>query len=108
MSEDTAPLDIPLLDLQGHHCREVTGTDDSGLALYCGQPKSGRTSYCSRHRRINLVVVAHLAGPRKKVWGMRDGSNLHPTKIFRVMRDHEKKKTEKGCNARVYEKRRTI
>jgi hypothetical protein len=48
---------IPLMDLESHHCREVTGTDDDGLALFCGQPKSGRTSYCPQHRRINLVMV---------------------------------------------------
>jgi hypothetical protein len=67
MSESAPPLNIPLLDLQRHHCREVTGTDDDGLALYCGQPKSGRASYCAPHRRINLVMIADLARPRPKV-----------------------------------------
>jgi len=105
MSDDAAPLDIPLLDLQGHHCREVTGTADGGLALYCGQPKSGRTSYCLRHRRINLVVVAGLARPRIKMRG-KDGPNAG-AKTLRLMRDHEEKKTEKSRDALVDEKRRT-
>jgi hypothetical protein len=56
MSEP-APLHIPLLSLRYHHCREVTGTGDDGLALYCGHPKSGTTSYCAHHRRINLMMV---------------------------------------------------
>jgi hypothetical protein len=64
---DRAPLDIPLMGLQRHHCREVTGTGDDGLALYCGQPKSGRTSYCEQHRRINLVMVAEASRPKAKV-----------------------------------------
>ena len=63
---DRPPLDIPLIGLQGHHCREVTGTGEDGFALYCGQPKSGRTSYCAQHRRINLVMVA-ASRPKAKV-----------------------------------------
>jgi hypothetical protein len=55
------PLNVPLIDLQGHHCREVTGIGPDGFALYCGRPKSGRTSYCAQHRRINLVMVAGSA-----------------------------------------------
>jgi hypothetical protein len=54
---DAKSLNIPLMDLQRRHCREVTGTGDDGLALFCGQPKSGRTSYCLHHRRINLMMV---------------------------------------------------
>ena len=64
---DAAPLNIPLMELQHHHCREVTGTSEDGLALYCGRPKSGRTSYCAQHRRINLVMVAGLARPKAKL-----------------------------------------
>jgi hypothetical protein len=54
---EPASLDIPLLSLRHRHCREVTGTGDDGLALYCGHPKSGTTSYCAHHRRINLMMV---------------------------------------------------
>jgi hypothetical protein len=61
---DSLPLNIPFLELQSRHCREVTGTGDDGLALYCGKPKSGRTSYCAQHRRINLVMV--VQGPRTR------------------------------------------
>jgi hypothetical protein len=64
---DSSPLHIPLVALQHHHCREVIGIGNDGLALYCGQPKSGRTSYCTQHRRINLVMVADLARPKPKV-----------------------------------------
>ena len=64
---DPAPLNIPLVELQRHHCREVTGTGDDGLALYCGHPKSGRTSYCAQHRRINLAMVADVSRPKTKV-----------------------------------------
>lgn len=64
---DRLPLDIPLIALQRHHCREVTGTGGDGLALYCGQPRSGRTSYCEQHRRINLVMVTDASHPKAKV-----------------------------------------
>jgi hypothetical protein len=67
MMTDAAPVHIPLMELQHHHCREVTGTGEDGLALYCGHPRSGRTSYCARHRRINLVMVADLAKPKAKL-----------------------------------------
>jgi hypothetical protein len=62
---DIAPLHIPFLELQRHHCREVTGTGDDGLALCCGRPRSGRSSYCLHHRRINLVMVQMLQARRK-------------------------------------------
>jgi hypothetical protein len=61
---DKPPLDIPLVELQRQHCREVTGTGDDGLALYCGQPRSGRTSYCEQHRRINLMMVTKPSRPK--------------------------------------------
>jgi hypothetical protein len=64
---DKSPLDVPLMQLQRHHCREVTGTGEDGLAAYCGQPISGRTSYCDQHRRSNLVMVAHATRPKAKV-----------------------------------------
>jgi|tagenome__1003787_1003787.scaffolds.fasta_scaffold20974652_4 hypothetical protein len=63
---DNSPLDIPLMELQRQHCREVTGTGHDGLALYCGQPRSGRTSYCEQHRRINLMMVAEASRPKAK------------------------------------------
>ena len=64
---DVPALDIPLVELQRHHCREVTGTGDDGLAVYCGRPRSARTSYCLHHRRINLVMVARVVRPPTKV-----------------------------------------
>jgi hypothetical protein len=64
---DRLPLSIPLIELQHHHCREVTGMGEDGLALYCGWPRSGRTSYCAQHRQINLVMVADASRPKAKV-----------------------------------------
>jgi len=64
---DLAPLDIPLVDLQRHHCREVTGTGDDGLALYCGHARSGRSSYCAQHRRINFAMAADVWKPKPGV-----------------------------------------
>jgi hypothetical protein len=58
---DAAPLNVPLIELKHRHCREVTGTGEDGLALYCGRPKSYPTSYCLQHRRINLVMVVQRA-----------------------------------------------
>ncbi len=57
-------LNVRLMELRHHHCREVTGTGDDGLALYCGHPRSGRTSYCRHHRRINLMMAAVQPRPR--------------------------------------------
>lgn len=53
-----APLNIPFMELESHHCREVVGTGDDGLAIYCGHIQSKPTSYCNHHRQINFVVVA--------------------------------------------------
>jgi len=64
---DVAPLDIPLVHLQRRHCREVTGPGDDGLALYCGHARSGRSSYCGQHRRINFVVAAAVSKPKASV-----------------------------------------
>jgi hypothetical protein len=75
---DNSPLDTPLMELQRHHCREVTGTGDDGLALYCGQPRSGRTSYCERHRRVNLVMVAEASRPKARVRHEQAGRQHRP------------------------------
>jgi hypothetical protein len=60
---DAAPLNVPLI-----------GTGEDGLALYCGRPRSGRTSYCAEHRRINLCMVANVARPKA---GLPARTNLH-------------------------------
>ena len=64
---EVPPLNIPLIELQSRHCREVTATGDDGLALFCGLRKSGRSSYCLQHRRRNLMMVALAPGPKTKV-----------------------------------------
>ncbi len=46
------PLNIPLLELQNHHCREITGHDGT-FATYCGHEKYGISSYCRDHHEAN-------------------------------------------------------
>lgn len=43
---------VPLMALQIHHCREVLGHGEDGLAVFCGAPMV-RGSYCAWHGRIN-------------------------------------------------------
>jgi len=78
--DNPGPRNIPLLDLQREHCREVTGIGDNGLAFYCGHRKSWPTSYCAFHRRINLMMVA--------------GRPRHAGSVSTEARGNEKKKTE--------------
>jgi hypothetical protein len=105
---DKPPLDIPLMELQRHHCREVTGTGDDGLALYCGQPKSGRTSYCDQHRRINLVMVAEASRGRSPRYRHEQAGRQHrpllPAALDHCKKtgeENEKKKTEKIRHAGI-------
>jgi hypothetical protein len=53
------PLNIPLVDLEKHHCREVIGEGVSGL--FCGHDKIAGSSYCAFHHAINWTPVT----PRK-------------------------------------------
>ncbi len=62
-----APLNIPLMELKGHHCREVVGKGDDGLATFCGHPQSRASSYCVYHHRINFTVVLDVPGIAQKV-----------------------------------------
>ena len=41
-------LNIPLVDLEPHHCRFIPGDD----RLFCGQPKQEGSSYCAHHDRM--------------------------------------------------------
>ena len=50
-----APLNVPIWDLEPHHCREVTGHDMT--ALYCGHPQV-RHGFCAWHLSINYQTVA--------------------------------------------------
>jgi len=52
-------LNIGILDLSEIHCREVTGTGDNGLAVYCGHPKIEGSSYCEIHTRINRKIISN-------------------------------------------------
>jgi hypothetical protein len=62
-----APLNIPFLECKAHHCREVVGQGDDGLATFCGHPRSGATSYCAYHRRINHTMVLDVLPIEQKV-----------------------------------------
>lgn len=42
------PLNIPLLDLEPHHCRFIPGDD----RLFCGRQKREGSSYCGHHHAI--------------------------------------------------------
>jgi hypothetical protein len=46
------PLNIPLVDLEPHHCREVV-SQDGFIGLFCGRDKYGTSSYCYHHHLIN-------------------------------------------------------
>ena len=48
-----APLNIPFIDLERHHCREVVGTGDYNLSLSCGHPRIEDSSYCRFHHSLN-------------------------------------------------------
>lgn len=46
---DAPPLlNIPLVDLEPHHCRFIPGDDRK----FCGQPKQEGSSYCGFHDRV--------------------------------------------------------
>jgi hypothetical protein len=47
------PLNIPFMELDDSHCREVMGKGEDGLAIYCGHAKNGDASYRKFHRQRN-------------------------------------------------------
>ena len=50
------PLNIALVDLEKHHCREVMASDGA-MALFCGHEKVAGSSYCAFHQAINWMPV---------------------------------------------------
>jgi hypothetical protein len=59
-SQDTAiSRNIPFMDLESFHCREVTGSGSDGLATYCGHLRLEGYSYCIVHRNINILKINH-------------------------------------------------
>lgn len=54
-------MTVPLLQVADHHCREIVGRDDDGLALSCGAPRVAG-AYCVMHARRNYVVGAARFG----------------------------------------------
>ncbi len=47
-----APLNIPFIDLNSHHCREIVGSEGVGQSLSCGHPIA-KESYCRFHYAQN-------------------------------------------------------
>ncbi len=46
------PLNIPLIDLNSSHCREIVGSEGIGQSLSCGHPIA-KGSFCRWHGSIN-------------------------------------------------------
>jgi hypothetical protein len=56
------PLNIPLVDLEKHHCREVV-SPDGAIAAFCGHDKKPGSSYCPFHSARNeYLAPAKSAG----------------------------------------------
>lgn len=56
---------LSIFQLQEHHCREIVGSGEDGLARYCGAPKAGllkarigqfHSSYCAEHSGKNYQL----------------------------------------------------
>jgi hypothetical protein len=52
--DTTISRNIPFMELENMHCREVTGRGADGLATYCGHQRLEGYSYCVHHRDINI------------------------------------------------------
>ena len=55
----TVSRNIPFIDLESFHCREVTGSGKDGLATFCGHQRLEGYSYCLHHRNINILKINH-------------------------------------------------
>lgn len=51
---DFKSLEIPFMELENFHCREVTGRGADSLATFCGHRKLLDCSFCEAHARINF------------------------------------------------------
>ncbi len=50
---DFKSMNIPFMEVQSMHCREVTGWGNDGLAAFCGHKRRSGSSFCEIHHRIN-------------------------------------------------------
>lgn len=52
------PLNIPYLELQAFHCREIVGQGDDGLPLSCGHPRDRGcvATFCDWHASVNFGI----------------------------------------------------
>lgn len=51
------PLNIPFIELERRHCREIVGKDGF-MSLSCGHPVVADSSYCRWHHAINYTSRA--------------------------------------------------
>lgn len=49
---EVKPLNLPIWELERHHCRFITGKDDKDLSTYCGHTAHGETSWCKSHYHV--------------------------------------------------------
>lgn len=50
---------VPLVELQQHHCRAISGRGADGLATFCGADKV-HGSYCAAHARMFYAPTKHV------------------------------------------------
>lgn len=63
---DIVPLNIPLLDLEWHQCREPYG-DDPAAMTFCGHTAEPGKPYCLAHCRVNYrAPEARNRAPRPR------------------------------------------
>ena len=53
LPENFAPLNIRFMEIENIHCREIVGSGEDSLALFCGHDKRKGSSFCEAHHRIN-------------------------------------------------------
>jgi hypothetical protein len=56
-----APLNIPFIDLERNHCREIVGSGGIGMSLSCGHTVITDSSYCRWHHSINYTTPERKA-----------------------------------------------
>lgn len=83
---------VPLVELQHHHCRAISGRGADGLATFCGADKV-HGSYCAAHARMFYAPARqvtdkwadYLAGSK---WVVKRGSTAEQRKavdhVFKV------------------------
>lgn len=50
-----SPLNVPFLNLEKQHCREIVGSEGYGQSLSCGHPVIHESSFCRWHHSVNFT-----------------------------------------------------